>query len=133
MAAHREETVTETHSWKEIKIKTEQQTEKETESANMQVKESKRSVSSVSLSPSYTGSKVLTGHSCTHLGSWRKLLQLPWFPRHISPSHGCRTSAPGFGLNPRESAKGLETSHLIKKSENEVKSGRFKHCCRRSV
>lgn len=91
----------------------------------------KRRVESVSHSPSYTGSKVLTGHSCTHLGSWRTLLQLPRFLRHISPSYGCRTSARGFGLTPRESVTGPEISHLIKvkQSENEVQSNRFKHGC----
>lgn len=67
------------------------------------------------LSPSYTGSKFLTGHSCTHLGSWRTLLRLPRFPRRISPSHGCRASAPDFGLSPRGSVTDPETSHLIKR------------------
>lgn len=91
----------------------------------------KRRVESVSHSPSYTGSKVLTGHSCTHLGSWRTLLQLPRFLRRISPSYGCRTSALGSGLTPRESVTGPEISHLIKvkQSENEVQSSRFIHGC----
>lgn len=84
-------------------------------------KKVKEESSRLTLSPSYTGSKDLTGHSCTHLGSWRTLLQLPRFPRRISPSHGCRTSAPGFGPSPRESVTGPEISHLIKKKGGERK------------
>lgn len=99
------------------------------EGVKVWVKENKRRVSFVSLFPSYTGSKVLTGHSCTHLGSWRILLQLPQFPRHISPSHGCRTSTPHFGPSLRESVTGLDISHLIKKERKAVNmdSGRFKN------